>query len=64
MEKYVQIKNLKEAKKGETIFTSYPNPSKNVSGKKHEEKIINAAKDAKEGKCRLLVWREVVNGTK
>lgn len=59
VEKYVQITNLKEANRNETICASYPNPSKNVSGKKTDEKMKIASKDAKQGKCRLLVWREV-----
>lgn len=57
--KYVEIKKLTEAKKDETICASYPRPTSNVSGKRSEEKIKKAYKDAKQGKCRLLVWREV-----
>lgn len=56
--KYFEIKKLSEAKKDERIVASYPNPGKNVAGKKTEEKIKQAAKDAKAGKCELLVWRE------
>lgn len=57
--RYVQLKNLREVKKDERICACYPCPVQNTSGKKTDENIIRAAKDAKEGKCKLLVWREV-----
>lgn len=57
--KYVQIKSLREARKDEVVCACYPSPIKNVSGNKAEEKIKLAAKDAKAGKCKLLIWREV-----
>ena len=56
--KYFEIKKLSEAKKDENIIGYYPDFFKNVCGKKTEEKIQKAAKDSKEGKCKLLVWRE------
>ena len=59
IEKYVQIKTLRHAKKDEIVCACYPKPIKNVSGKKHETKIQVAAIDAKDGKCKLFVWREV-----
>ena len=59
MWRYVTIKNLKEAKKDEVVCACYPESRKNVSGKKTEEKIIKAAKDAKMGMCKLIIWREV-----
>lgn len=55
--KYVEIQKLSEAKNDETICASYPTPCKNVAGKKKEEKMKKAYRDAKQGKCRLLVWR-------
>ena len=57
--KYVEIKSLKEAKKDEEVCACYPTPGLNVAGKKNEPKIKEAVKDAKAGKCRLLIWREV-----
>ena len=45
MWKYVEIKSLKEAKKDETVCAFYPNPAKNISGKKSEECIKEAAKN-------------------
>jgi hypothetical protein len=59
VQKYVEIKSLKEAKKNEKICASYPNPSKNVSGYRTDDCIKHALKDAKNGECKLLVWREV-----
>ena len=56
--RYVEIEKLSEAKKDEVVCASYPTSYKNVAGKKTEEKMKIAAKDAKAGKCRLLVWRE------
>ena len=59
MEKYVQIYELNEATDDETICAYYPEPSKNVSGKKNTECMKIAEKEAMEGKCKLLVWRTV-----
>lgn len=59
IEKYVEIKNLSEAGDDEKVVASYPRPIMNRSGKKTEEYMIKAEKDAAEGKCRLLVWRKV-----
>lgn len=56
--KYVRINSLKEAKKDEKVCAVYPSPIKNTSGKKTDEQIKKAAKDAKEGKCKLVIWRE------
>lgn len=57
--KYVKLNRLGAAKKDEIVNACYPNPAKNVNGKKDSPQIIAAAQDAKEGKCKLLVWREV-----
>ncbi len=57
--KYVELKSLSEAGPDEKVCTSYYSPSRNVSGKKTEEKMLAAEKDAQAGECRLLVWREV-----
>lgn len=57
MEKYVQIYELSEAAEDEIVCGCYPEPYKNVSGKRNEERMLKAEKDAKEGKCKLLVWR-------
>lgn len=59
MEKYIQIKKLSEVAENETICAFYPHPVKNVLGKRNEERMIKAEKDAKEGKCKLYVWRSV-----
>lgn len=59
IQKYVEIKKLSEAKKDETVVASYPTPYKNVSGKKTDKKIKEAYEDARKGKCKLLVWREI-----
>lgn len=64
MEKYVQIYELSEATDDETVCAYYPNPSKNVSGKKNKEYIKIAEKEAREGECKLLVWRTVPNNQK
>lgn len=62
MEKYVQIYSLDEAMKNEKVCACYPRPCQNVSGGKYEETMIKAEQDAKEGKCKLLVWRKIVDG--
>lgn len=59
MEKYIQIYSLSEAMDNETVCACYPHPSKNISGRKNEERMLNAEKEAKEGKCKLLVWRTI-----
>lgn len=59
MEKYIQINNLDEATENETVCACYPCPTKNVSGRKHEECILRAEQEAREGKCKLLVWRKI-----
>ena len=59
MWKYVEVKNLSEAENFEKVCALYPSPIKNTSGKKTDENMKKAEKDAKEGKCRLLIWREV-----
>lgn len=58
VEKYVKIQNLRQAKKDEEVCAIYPNPIDNVSGKKTDDKMKIAEKDAKDGKCRLVVRRE------
>lgn len=62
MQRYIEIKELSEAYKDEEVCALYPNPAKNVAGKKTEDKMKEAEKDAKDGKCRLLVWRETGAG--
>jgi hypothetical protein len=57
--KYIEIKSLREAKKDEKIVAYYPNPMQNRDGYKTDECIKLALKDAKQGKCKLLIWREV-----
>ena len=59
VEKYVEIKSLDEAAETETVYVAYPDSIKNTAGTKKSEKVLNALKDAKEGKCRLLVKRMV-----
>ena len=59
MEKYIRINELNEAEDNEEICALYPSPDENRSGYKTDEHMINAEKDAKEGKCKLLVWRKV-----
>ena len=59
MEKYIQIYSLSEAMDNETVCACYPHPQKNISGRKNEERMLNAEKEAKEGKCKLLVWRTI-----
>lgn len=59
MEKYVQIYKLSEATEDEIVCGYYPEPYKNVSGKRNEKCMLKAEKDAMEGKCKLLVWRTV-----
>ena len=55
---YVEIKNLNEVNDNEDIVAYYFYKSyKNVSGKKDDEKMKKAEQDAKEGKCKLIVWR-------
>ena len=61
MWRYVEISNLSQAKKDEEVCAVYPNSDKNVAGKKSEEKMKIAAKGAKDGKCKLVVWRECDN---
>ena len=56
--KYVTIKSLEEAKEDEEVCAYYEDPRNNVAGKKTEEKMKIAEEEAKEGKCKLLVWRE------
>lgn len=59
MWRYEEIKYLKEVKKDEEVCAVYPESHKNVAGKKTQEKVKKAANDAKAGKCKLIVWREV-----
>ena len=61
MEKYIEIKTLKEANPNEEICAVYQNPNYNIAGKQNDEKLINAEKDAVQGKCKLYVWREINN---
>ena len=60
--RYVQINSLKQTRKDEKVCTCYPNPAKNTEGYKTDDNMIAAEKDAKAGKCKLLVWREVDDG--
>ena len=59
MEKYIKIDNLSDAMDNETVCACYPCSAKNISGKKNEERMLKAEKDAHEGKCKLLVWRAI-----
>ena len=59
MEKYVRIYKLSEATEDEIVCGCYPESYKNVSGKRNEECMLKAEKDAIEGKCKLLVWRNM-----
>lgn len=55
---YITLKSLSEADNEEDIVAYYfPDSYKNVSGKKDDEKMKKAEQDAKEGKCKLIVWR-------
>lgn len=56
--KYVTIRSLEEAKEDEEVCAYYEDPRNNVAGKKTEEKMKIAEEEAKEGKCKLMVWRE------
>ncbi len=58
MERYFEIRYLSDAGSNEEITAAYPDPSKNVSGRKDDVTIIKAARDADNGLCRLLVWRK------
>lgn len=59
--RYIKIENLAQAEENEEVCAVYENPMKNVSGSKYSEKMKGAEKDAKAGKCKLVVWREVEN---
>lgn len=56
--RYIELKSLEEAGETEEVCACYPNSNNNTSGYKHEEHMKIAEKDAQEGKCRLLVWRD------
>lgn len=59
VEKYVRIYTLRQAKKGENVCAYYPHPVQNTCGRKDEPHMLKAEQDAKDGKCKLLVWRKV-----
>lgn len=59
MEKYIQINALSEATDDEIVCACYPQPSKNLSGRKNSSCILEAEKDAMDGKCKLFVWRSL-----
>lgn len=59
VEKYAHIHSLDEAADEETVCALYPRAAQNVSGKKNDAKMLEAEKDALNGKCKLLVWRKV-----
>lgn len=55
---YITLRSLSEADDEEDVVACYfPDSYKNVSGKKDDEKMKKAEQDAKEGKCKLIVWR-------
>ena len=56
--RYIQIENLEQAEENEEICAVYENPMKNTSGMKNSAEMKAAEKDAKDGKCELVVWRE------
>ena len=55
---YEQIKSLKQARKDERIVACYDYPGKNFTAYKDDERLKEAVEDSKQGKCKLLVWRE------
>lgn len=57
--KYVPIKRVSYAKKDEEINFIYPSPIHNNCGKKDDIKIKQNIQDFKDGKCKMMVWREV-----
>ncbi len=59
IQKYIEIKDLSEARDDEYICVMFADSSKNYTGKKTDELMKSAIADAKLGKCKLLVWREV-----
>lgn len=56
--RYIQIKSLEQAEENEEVCAVYENPMKNTSGMKNSAEMKAAEKDAKDGKCELVVWRE------
>ena len=62
IEKYIEIKTLKEARDDEMIVASYTKQYRNVSGYKDEPKMKEHEENARLGKCRLPVWRKVKKG--
>ena len=56
--RYIQIHELNEAHHDEIICAVYNNPTLNATGTRGSERIIGACRDAAEGKCRLMVWRD------
>ncbi len=57
--KYVRLASIRQVKKDETICFYYPHPCNNFTARKEEEEAKRGASDAKAGKCKILVWREV-----
>ncbi len=58
MERYFEIRALSEADEIESVCAVYPDSRKNVGGARDSLIMQKAEEDAKEGKCRLYVWRE------
>lgn len=59
IQKYVELKSIRQARKDEKICFSYPSPMKNIDGYKGDDKIKDAIAEHKAGNCKMLVWREV-----
>lgn len=57
MWRYDEIFSLDEAADTEEIVAVYESSSRNVAGTKYSHHIAQAALDAAEGRCRLLIWR-------
>ena len=55
--RYQKITDLAQARYNEQICAVYDNPLLNTEGTKKDKNIIKALADAKEDRCKLVVWR-------
>lgn len=60
---YKRISSLDEAREREQICAVYNSPSRNVTGLKTEQKILDAYEDMKRDECKLVVWRNDIDPT-